>query len=171
MKQYVPVVERSPEAVLPSRPGQVNDKSETPAGGADHRIVIVPINADYRFRRAVVGRNSNTVILPVEKRKIRHGVTDWVFVANDRSPMRLGNWLEGRGTYPDEENSAALAALAELRSQWRRPPFAGSAADAGKTPLLLAFPFPDFRRRVVIRHSLDSVPGGNRLLKRSITHR
>jgi len=73
----------------------VSEYSENAADGADHRVI--PINENYRFLRIVVG-DSRTVIWLVEKR-IRHGVPEWSFVANERS-------------------------------QWRRPPVVGSAADA-----------------------------------------
>ncbi len=33
------------------------------------------------------------------------------------------------------------------------------AVGAGKTPLLLAFPFPDFRRCVGLCHCVNSIPG------------
>jgi hypothetical protein len=104
-------VERPPEAVLPSSPGQAHEMSETPADGADRRDDIVPINADYRFRRTVVGKNSRTVIWLIEQRKIRKGVSEWGFVANDRSPVGLVDWLCRRGIYPDPENCDAVSAL------------------------------------------------------------
>lgn len=104
-------VDGSPEAVLPSSTGQANEKSEPPADGADHHHVIVPINAEYRFRRIVVGKNSGTVIWLVERRKMRRGLEEWGYVANHRSPVGLVDWLCRRGIYPDPENCDAVSAL------------------------------------------------------------
>ncbi len=111
MKQYIPAVERSAEAVLPSSPGQAHEMSETPADGADHYHVIVPINTEYRFRQTVVGKSSRAVIWLVERRKMRSGMEEWGFVANDRSLVGLGDWLCRRSIYPDPENCDALSAL------------------------------------------------------------
>lgn len=104
-------VERSPEAVLPSSTGQANEKSEPPSDGADHNDFIVPINAEYRFRRTGVGKISRTVIWLVEQRKMRRGVPEWGFVANSRSPVGLVDWLFRRGIYPDPKNCEPVSAL------------------------------------------------------------
>ena len=111
MKKYVPTVERSSEAALPSSSGQANEKLETPSDGAAHYHVIVPINTEYRFRQTVVGKSSRTVIWLVEQRKYRKGVPEWGFAANDRSPVGLVDWLCRRSIYPDPENCDALSAL------------------------------------------------------------
>jgi hypothetical protein len=89
--------ERPPEAALPSSSGQANEKLETPSDGADLHDVIVPINSDYQFRRTMVGKNSRTVIWLIEQRKYRKGVSEWGFVANDRSPVGLVDLLCRRG--------------------------------------------------------------------------
>ena len=72
---------------------------------------IVQINKDYRFRRHVLllsDQAGEVIIWNLEKRHIperglHKGETIWQFIANDRSPIRLGNYCAARGIMPDPE--------------------------------------------------------------------
>ncbi len=74
---------------------------------------VYPINKDYRFRRHQLQVTLGSVeIWNLERRATRKGKDEWRFVANDRSPIRLGLYCARRGIMPDAENADLLSSLA-----------------------------------------------------------
>jgi len=76
-------------------------------------VDIYPINKDYRFRRHVLQCELGGVeIWNLGMRRMDRGEEVWRFVANDRSPIRLGNYCAARNIMPDPENAELLSSLA-----------------------------------------------------------
>ena len=74
---------------------------------------IYPINTDYRFRRHNLKCEfGNVTIWDLQKRRKKKGAEVWEFVANDRSPIRLGLYCARCGILPEAENAEALSRLA-----------------------------------------------------------
>ena len=79
----------------------------------DDTVEIISINRDYRFRHHILKCWGGDVhIWNLEKRRVDRGEEGWRFVANDRSPIRLGNYCAARGIMPDAENAELLSSLA-----------------------------------------------------------
>ncbi len=73
---------------------------------------IFPINQDYRFRRHVLHCGGVEVVFwDLQKRRPKGGDDIWIFVATDRSPVRLGLYCRDRGIFPDTANTKLLASL------------------------------------------------------------
>ena len=74
---------------------------------------VYPINKDYRFRRHNLKCEfGNVAIWDLQKRRKKKGVNIWEFLANDRSPIRLGLYCQRLGILPDAENAELLSRLA-----------------------------------------------------------